>query len=104
MNIWVVICRWDYENQATTHLTEQGALLSAISEVLEYLEVHSDEDYIALLENNYDQQEQSEFGVWEPWKLKEQTVKELWEIYGYWTEFTWDRNADWEIIKTQVRP
>jgi hypothetical protein len=56
------------------------------------------------LENNYDQLEQSEFGVWEPWKLKEQTVKELWEVYGYWTEFTWDRNADWEIIRTQVRP
>ena len=104
MDIWVLISRWEYENDASTHLTAGGALYAAIEQVLDYLDVSNQVDYIALLEKNYGDQETSELGVWAKEDLKSATVEELWCIYGYWTEFTWDSKADWEIIRTQVQP
>jgi len=104
MDIWVVVSRYDYENDATTHLTAGGALLRAIDEVLEFLNVFNDADYLGLLENGYQEHERSELGVWCKEELKNASVEELWLIYGYWTEFTWDTSADWEIIRTTVKP
>jgi hypothetical protein len=104
MEIWVVSSRWEYENAATTHLTVGGALFEAIGQVLDFLNIGSDGDYLTLLESNYEQHERSELGVWGGEELKAATVEELWLIWGYWTEFTWDTSADWEIIRTQVRP
>jgi hypothetical protein len=104
MDIWVVISRWEFESDATTHLTAGGALLQAIGDVLDFLNIASDADYLACLENNYGDLERSELGVWVPEELKNSTVEELWLIYGYWTEFTWESKADWEIIRTTVRP
>ena len=40
MNIWVFMGRYDGELFASTHLTEKGAVLAGIFDLLEYLGVH----------------------------------------------------------------
>ena len=51
MNIWVFMGRYDGELFASTHLTEKGALLAALADIVEYLGIHDKEDARASVED-----------------------------------------------------
>lgn len=97
MNIWTFVVKYDGELAVSTHITEQGALIAAIEDVLEYLGV--DEAY-------FDNAEDEE--TYPPWKdeeLKALTRKDLTRVFREWGEHTWDHhNYECEVIKTQVAP
>ena len=97
MNIWAFVVKYDGEFAVSTHITEQGALLAAIEDVLEYLGV--DQQY-------FDNAEDEE--TYPPWKdeeLKGMTRKELTDVFRLWGERTWDHhNYEVEVIKTRVAP
>ena len=97
MNIWTFVVRYDGELGVSTHITEQGALIAAIEDVLEYLGV--DASY-------FDNAEDEE--TYPPWKdeeLKALTRKDLTRVFREWGEHTWDHhNYECEVIKTQVAP
>ena len=40
MNIWTFVCRYDGELSVSTHLTQKGALLVAVGDVLDYLGIY----------------------------------------------------------------
>ena len=44
MNIWVLSGSYEGEQFASSHLTEKGAVLAAIGDVLQLLGVEDDED------------------------------------------------------------
>ena len=82
MNVWIVLTRLDSEQYITAHLTEKGAFLHAIEDVVEYLGI--DEKYFA---NSEDEEEYPE---WRRETLKGMKRIELCGIYGEWCERLWD--------------
>jgi hypothetical protein len=97
MNIWTLVVKYDGDFAVSTHITEQGAMIAAIEDVLEYLGV--DQQY-------FDNAEDEE--GYPPWKhedLKKMTRKDLTRVFREWGERTWDHhNYEVEVIKTQVAP
>ena len=82
MNVWIVLTRLDGEQYVTAHLTEKGAFLHAIEDVVEYLGI--DEKYFA---NSEDEEEYPE---WHAETLKKMKRTELSQVYGDWCERLWD--------------
>ena len=72
----------DSEQYVTAHLTEKGAFLHAIEDVVEYLGI--DEKYFA---NSEDEEEYPE---WRRQILHRMTRLELSHIYSEWGERLWD--------------
>jgi hypothetical protein len=82
MNVWIVLTRMDSEQYVTAHLTEKGAYLTAINEVVDYLGI--DEEYFADIEDEKDYPE------WRRETLKGMKRNELSGVYGEWCERLWD--------------
>jgi len=82
MNIWIVLTRMDSEQYVTAHLTEKGAYLTAINEVVDYLGI--DEGYFESPED------EEEYPEWRGQALKQMKRNELCGIYGEWCERLWD--------------
>ena len=101
MNIWTFVVRYDGELAVSTHITEQGALLTAIGDVVEYLGI--DEGYFSTCAGHMKDEE-----TYPPWKneeLKALTRVDLRRVFLEWGERTWDHhNYECEVIKTQVAP
>jgi len=97
MNIWVFVVRSLDDTWATTHLTEKGALLAAITDVTEYLSV--DHSYFESTED------EKTYPKWRHEELKAMPRAELWKVLHDWWERTWDHhNYVAEVVKTQVAP
>ena len=97
MNIWVFMGRYDGELFASTHLTEKGAVLAGIFDLLEYLGVHDKEDARASHED------EDKTLPWDPDEIKALPTSKLWEIYKEYCEHTWDDYSyEIEIHQTQV--
>ena len=97
MNIWTFVVKYDGELAVSTHITEQGALIAAIEDVLEYLGV---------CQEYFDNTEDEEtYPTWKQEELKEMTREKLTYVFQEWHERTWDHhNYECEVIKTQVAP
>jgi hypothetical protein len=97
MKIWAFVQICDGEISVSTHITEQGALLTAIADVLEYLGVE---------QQYFDNTEDEE--TYPPWRgeeLKALTRKDLTRVFREWCEHTWDHyNYECDVIRTQVAP
>ena len=94
MNVWIVLTRLDSEQYITAHLTEKGAFLHAIEDVVEYLGI--DEKYFA---NSEDEEEYPE---WHAETLKKMKRTELSQVYGDWCERLWD-NYEYSTTIEQTR-
>ena len=103
MNIWLAVQAYEGELFATTHLTQKGAWLTAIYDVLEFLtdgpggsalddfkERHglTDEE---LPPNTVDE-------------LEALTSKELSKVFHTWNEYVWDNACGYmvEVIQTKL--
>jgi len=97
MNIWVFMGRYDCELFASTHLTEKGAVLAALSDIVEYLGIG---------EGDARQDPRTEEDKRLPWdydELKALPTTELWEVYRGYGEHLWDDSEyEIEIKQTQV--
>jgi len=82
MNVWIVLTRMESEQYVTAHLTEKGAYLTAINEVVDYLGI--DEGYFESPED------EEEYPEWRGQALKQMKRNELCGIYGEWCERLWD--------------
>jgi hypothetical protein len=108
MNIWVMQGIHEGEMFASTHLTEKGAALAALSDVLGFLGVEDEETALSVRNNHYTYSdtdgEQTEPFEWDLEKMKDMTRKELWKIFGDWSELTWDNSCGYQIDvnKTEI--
>ena len=97
MNIWVFMGRFECDLFASTHLTEKGAVLAALEDIVEYLGIG---------EGNGRQDPRSEEDKPLPWdhdELKTFPTTELWEVYRGYREYFWDDSQyEVEIKPTQV--
>ena len=94
MNVWIVLTRLDSEQYVTAHLTEKGAHLTAIDDVVEYLGVC--EGYFESPED------EEEYPEWRRETLKGMKRNELCGIYGEWCERLWD-NYEYSTTIEQTR-
>ena len=98
MNIWVVrqSCLYDHDTYVSTHMTEKGALITAIRAVREDLCHGLDED------------ELEDMGEGMPHNYKEDLMqydsKQLRGIVSDWWEYSFHMNehAQYQIHQTQV--
>ena len=101
MKVWVMQGIHEGELFSTIHMTEKGAALSAISDVLEFLGVDCDDTALSVMNSNYEYTEtdgiQTEPYPWEFDKLQKMTRKELWQIFSDWSQLTWDNSYGYQI-------
>ena len=105
MEIWVLSGSYEGEQFASSHLTEKGALLAAISDVLQLLEVEDEETARqAMVERMAGLMEDEEPIDWDLEKMREMPRDKLWGIFGEWSEKTWDNQMSYnlEILKTKL--
>ena len=98
MNIWVVrqTCTYDNETYVTSHLTEKGALITAIKTVREDLCDGYDEDELEDMRPGMPRNYQED--------LTQYSSEQLNGIIEDWWEYAWQINeaASYQIHETRV--
>tara|TARA_R110002049_G_scaffold186046_1_gene354299 strand:- start:1322 stop:1624 length:303 start_codon:yes stop_codon:yes gene_type:complete len=98
MNIWVVrqTCTYDNETYITTHITEKGALITAIKTVREDLCDGFDEDELEDMRPDLPHHPEED--------LMQYSSEQLNGIAKDWWEYSWEINeaAQYQIYETQV--
>ena len=107
MIIWILSGSYEGEQFASSHLTEKGAVLAAIADVLQLLGVEDKEDAQRVMSNDISGKglmEGDEPIEWDLDKLRDMPRNELWGIFHEWSEYTWDNSMGYsiEVIKTKL--
>ena len=106
MNIWVMTGSYEGESFASTHLTEKGALLACIGDVLEFLGVECEETAQSVINarSPINAELPDEVIEWNLNKLKEMDRNKLHGVWGEWSELTWDNDVGYhlDILKTMI--
>ena len=108
MDIWVATSRQDYEIWPSTHLTQGGALLHAIGEILTFLDlegINNSSDGEAQWKDFLDDRSTPGQHAPDIKNWREKGCEELWKIYNFLNEFTWDsHDFEMTIHRTGVQP
>ena len=112
MPIWVFMVRYDGEMACSTHLTEKGAILTAIEDVLQYLGIEDEEDAKKVFNHSDgwrsvnppgEAKDENEPPEWDIGKMQKMNRDQLYGVFGEWCEKTWDHGIyECEIMKTMV--
>ena len=107
MDIWVLSGCYEGEQFASSHLTEKGAVLAAIADVLQLLGIENRENAIEVMKREASGlvlMEGDEPTEWDLDKMRDMPRNELWGIFHEWSEYTWDNQLGYgiEIIKTKL--
>ena len=103
MKVWVMQGIHEGDLFSSVHLTEKGAALAAITDVLDFLGVDDEETALNVIGNlsNYGltekDGEQTEPFEWNHDKLKEMTRSELWSVFSAWAELTWSNDYGYQV-------
>ena len=101
MNLWSFIGIFEGELFTSTHLTEKGAMLNAIEDVLMFLGV--DDDPAGAFERYYVDEDTAP--CYDLNEMRKMNREELAKLFYQWAELTWDNQQGYqvEIVKTQVK-
>ena len=106
MDVWVMTGSCDGELFASSHLTEKGAVLAAIRDLLEFLGVEDEEtaQRVVYGRSPIDAGLPDEPIEWDSSKLKEMDRNKLHGVFGEWSELTWDNDVGYrlDILKTRI--
>ena len=105
MIIWILSGSYEGEQFASSHLTEKGAILAAISDVFQLLGIEDEEDANRVMEDRLDGLMEGEEPIdWDLQKMRDMSRDKLWGIFGEWNEKTWDNSMGYsiEVIKTKL--
>ena len=98
MKLWVLHGTYESEMFTSIHLTEKGCALAAIADVVEFFGIDSDEEALRVMNDCYAYSgtdgEQTEPFEWDHERLKDMTSKQLWKVFGDWTETCWEHMSD----------
>ncbi len=107
MIIWILSGSYEGEQFASSHLTEKGAILAAIADVLQLLGVEDREDAQRVMSNDISGKglmDGDEPNEWDLEKMRGMDRNKLWGIFHEWAEYTWDNQMGYsiEVITTKV--
>ena len=101
MKVWVMQGSYEGELFCSTHITEKGAALAAIADILEFLDVGDEASALDVIQDRYvyeapvgEEDDRAEPIEWDQKKMKDMKREELWKIFNAWSEISWDRMAD----------
>ena len=103
MKVWVMQGIHEGDLFSSVHLTEKGAALAAITDVLDFLGVDDEETALRVMGNldsyghSAENREQTEPFEWDHNKLKEMTRSELWSVFCSWSELTWSNDYGYQL-------
>lgn len=101
MKVWVMQGIHEGDLFSSVHLTEKGAALAAIADVLEFLGVEDEETALQVMGNHLHYTEagqmQTEPFEWDQAKMKAMKREELWPIYQRWSELTWSNDYGYQL-------
>ena len=101
MKVWVVQGAHEGELFSSVHMTEKGAALAAIFDMLEFLGVECKDTALDVMNRNYPYTEtdgeQIEPFEWDSVKLRQMSREDLWEVFNRWDELTWDNHHGYQI-------
>jgi hypothetical protein len=106
MNIWVLSGTYEGEQFASSHLTEKGATLSAISDVLQLLGIEDEETAKEVCGTNDTEADVNvDHPEWDLANMQKLTRDKLWDIFNEWSEYVWDNHMNYnvEVIKTTLQ-
>ena len=96
MNIWVLTGTHEGDQFASSHLTEKGAVLAAIQDMIEFLGV--DEENLKLNPDG-----ERSLPIYDD-EMRKLPSTEVWNIFHAYAEHTWEgMDYSVEILKTQVQ-
>ena len=107
MIIWVLSGSYEGEQFASTHLTEKGATLAAISDVLQLLGIEDEEDARRVCNRDtrgIEEDKDVDPPQWDLEKMREMPRDKLWSIFHEWAEYSWDNQMGYniEVLKTKL--
>ena len=101
MKVWVMQGSYEGEMFSSVHFTEKGCALACIFDITEFLGVDDRDSALSVMRDTYAYtenekaiQEAKEPFEWDHDKLKGMSSKDLWKIFGDWTETCWERMSD----------
>ena len=103
MRLWVVQVAHEGDLSSSVHLTERGAAIAAITDLLDFLQIEDEDGAVEAVEVHYGGPEHDApdrgaiSGMWNRENLKEIKVKELWKIFNMWAQCTWDNQWGYMI-------
>ena len=101
MKVWVMQGIHEGELFSSVHMTEKGAALAAIADVLEFLGVEDEETALQVMNNRnlYRETdgEQTDPYEWDYNKMKDMKRSELWVIFREWSELTWENSCGYQL-------
>jgi hypothetical protein len=102
MNLWSFIGIFEGELFTSTHLTEKGALLNAIGDIIDFLGL-TDDPAAALDRCHFDDDESPP--CYDLDEMRKMNREELAKLFHDWAVYTWDNQQGYqvEIVKTQVQ-
>jgi len=100
MNLWSFIGTYEGEPFTSVHLTEKGAILTAIEDVLMFLGF--DDDPSSALDRWFVNEPAPCYDLDE---MRKMSCADLTKLFGEWVELIWDNQQGYqvEIVKTQVQ-
>jgi hypothetical protein len=107
MIIWILTGSYEGEQFASSHLTEKGATLAAIADVLQLLGIEDEEDARRVYNSDtrgIEEDKDVDPPDWDLEKMREMPRDKLWGIFGEWNERTWDNCMGYsiEVLKTKL--
>ena len=105
MEIWVLSGSYECEQFASSHLTEKGALLAAISDVLQLLGIEDEASANRVMQDRMTGLMEGDEPIdWDLEKMRSKSRNELWGIFQEWNEKTWDNSMGYniEILQTKL--
>ena len=101
---------WNYVEQGdgffvSTHLTEKGCLVYTLEAILEVLDFEDQEGYERYVIDNNPYSSEPDPPRKDIFPIDQtRTIKELWSIYDYLSEYTWDiPNVDIGIHSSNIK-
>ena len=97
MNIWVAIQAYEGELFATTHLTQKGAWLTAIYDILEFLTVSEGDCDLDDFRERHGIESHEDLPPNTVEELEALTSEELSKVFYKWSGYTWENSCGYMI-------
>ena len=97
MNIWLAVQTYEGELFATTHITQKGAWLAAIYDVLEFLTASGGDLDLDDFRERYGIESHDDLPPNTVEELEALTSEELSKVFHTWSEYTWDNEFRYSI-------
>ena len=101
MKIHVMTSSHEGQIRSSTHLTEKGAAIAAIGDILDFLGVADKTDAVRVMDDRFcghpDEKPPDDSIMWDLEEMRQMKTDDLWRVFREWCECTWDNQYAYHI-------